>query len=85
MVSFTKVPSEKVTFTVLSKEEREEEEKEEEEEEEIAEECTTVENQPNRLGDVLPQGRHLSLLIRRGDGWVGVCVDNHSGVNLGMI
>ena len=84
MVSFTKVPSEKVTFTVLSKEEREEEE-EEEEEEEGAEECTTVENQPNRLGDVLPQGRHLSLLIRRGDGWVGVCVDNHSGVNPGMI
>ena len=85
MVSFTKVPSEKVTFTVLSKREEREEEEEEEEEEEGAEECTTVENQPNRLGDVLPQGRHLSSLIRRGDGWVGVCVDNHSGVNPGMI
>ena len=82
MVSVTKVPSEKVTFTVLSKREEREEE---EEEEEYAEECTTVENQPNRLGDVLPQGRHLSSLIRRGDGWVGVCVDNHSGVNPGMI
>jgi len=47
------VLSEKVTFTVLSKREEREEE---EEEEEYAEECTTVENQLNRLGDFLPQG-----------------------------